>query len=156
MTLLKPKFLVSYLKPCPFRTKIYSFGFYGLGKGLPERNWKPQWSIPRQSTAGLGRSLCGQLRVPIIVKIATRPHIIQSLKHSLSSSSNFLLLSNGSSNPVSSTELFFTEGVATPFALFDINAQFPWFPYHAIERPCSLIGTQCKSFYAAFVPYWLL
>lgn len=61
LTLLEPEILVSYSKPCPFRRKTHSFGFCGLGKGLPERRWKPQWSIPGQSTAGLGWSPCGQL-----------------------------------------------------------------------------------------------
>lgn len=64
LTLLKPKILVSYSKPCPFRRKTHSFGFCGLRKGLPERRWKPQWSIPGQSIAGLGRSPCRQLRLP--------------------------------------------------------------------------------------------
>jgi hypothetical protein len=36
LTVFKPKFLVSYLRPCPFRTKTHSFGFRGLGIGLPE------------------------------------------------------------------------------------------------------------------------
>ena len=38
LTLLKPKILVSYSKSCLFRRKAHSFGFCGLGKGLPERS----------------------------------------------------------------------------------------------------------------------
>lgn len=128
-TLLKLKIWVPYLKLCPFRRKTHSFGFCGLGEGLPERRWKPQWSIPEQSTASLGDHHSGS-SCSIADEIATGPRILQILNHFLPPVQPLLLLSNGSSNPASSTKPLLTETVATPFEL-SINREFPWFPYNS-------------------------
>lgn len=124
LTLLKLKIWVPYWKPCPCRRKTHSFGFCGWGEGLPERRWKPQWSIPEQSTAGLGDHHSGS-SCSTAHEIATGPWIPQILNHFLPLVQPFLLLSNGSSNPASSTTPLLTEAVATPFEL-SINTEFPW------------------------------
>lgn len=79
---------------------------------------------------------------PLIVKTATGPQIIQSLKHFLPSSSN---------SPASIKWLQQSCLLHKPFpnwnpgnslwTLLYINTQFPWFPYNSIKCTCSVVGT---------------
>ena len=93
----------------------------------------------------------------LIVKIATGPQIIQSLKHFLPSNTN----SPSSIKWLQQSCLFYKAFPSwnsgnSLWTLLYVNTQFPWFPYNSIKCTCSVVGTQCKSFYAAFVQRSLL
>lgn len=78
----------------------------------------------------------------IVVKIATGPQIIQSLKYFLPSISN-------SPTSIKWLQQFCFLHKSFPnwnrgnflWTLLYINTQFPWFPYNSIKCICSLVGT---------------
>ena len=141
LTLLKPKILVSYSKSCLFRRKAHSFGFCGLGKGLPERSGSHSGAFLDNPLQAWGDHHAGSSCSPNS-QTATGPQIIQSLKHFLPSSSN---------SPASIKWLQQSCLLHKPFpdwnpgnslwTLLYINTQFPWFPYNSIKCTCSVVGT---------------
>ena len=119
LTLLKPKILVSYSKSCLFRRKAHSFGFCGLGKGLPERSGSHSGAFLDNPLQAWGDHHAGSSCSPNSQNSNrttnnSKPETFSSLQFKL------LLLLNGSSNPASSTNPFPTETLATPFELYFI------------------------------------